>query len=103
MGVAEFARVEDRAKALGKLVKEIITEIAGIKNVNVYIDTLEPYPYVIVEADYTDMPEEQREFLHSFEYKFNKILGTLFGKEAPYVEIQITPKLTKGKNHLKID
>lgn len=101
MGTPEVTKVE--VETLGRLVKEIITQIAGVKNASVYVDTLEPHPYVIIEVDYQSLPEELREFLFSFEFRFNKILSVLLGDSAPYVEVQITPKLFKGKNHLKIE
>ncbi len=103
MRVAEDVREKDQAIKLGRLVKEIITDIMGFRDVNVYVDTLEPYPYIILEIDYRKLSEEERSFFFSFEYKFNKILSTLMGSEAPYVEFLITPDFSKGQHHVKID
>ena len=85
-GRAEWTEV---ASFLTHILREFLLLQKRFPEVHVYLDTAEPIPFLVIELEYDRLSKDDRDFLFGFGYRLNKTLQTVFGDNAPFVEVAI--------------
>ena len=96
----EIRSVFDRF--LKQVLKEFLYLVKEINEVEIYIDTSESAPYIVLAVDYLKLPEEKQNLLFSFGYRLNKALKTVIAPDFPFVEVSVVRGSVQGNNLIRI-
>lgn len=87
------------------ILKEIIDFAKRFPKAEIYINRLDLFLYpeiIIIVYDYMKLTEEEEKYFFGFEYRLNREIQSVVGKEAPFVEVIFVRALAPYNGLVKI-